>query len=302
MRAFEEAVAIAPDDARAESELGWAALNAGDLAKARRATDAALAAVDAERPDGRGCKRPPCATSDPTLKAQSLYNSGRIAEASGDLRAAERAYRASLALRPNDVVERRLAELGQGPSASLEPPLGTSCLKARGVAEACACLEAEAPGERCAERKEPRLASTNLLLLERGKALFVAARVEGGVLLAAGLSRGAVVAIDPARRAGDDRVVVFRATTRDELDALDAGALEADADASTELARATAIFCVVDRASRPCPLAIPTMIRRGDARTRLDAILRPDGTVDVVLREGKDSDVPRGVLGARSLR
>lgn len=278
VRAFEAAVAIAPEDARAESELGWAAFNAGDLAKARRATDAALASAE----------------GDPTLRAQSLYNAGRIAEASGDTRAAERAYRASLALRPSDVVERRLADLGATATASLEPPLGTSCLKARSVAEACACLEAESPGERCAPRKEPRLAGTNLLVLARGEVSYVAAQVEGGVLFAAALPRDARVVIDPVRRAGDERVVVFHATS--------SGDGDAGADAGGEAERTTAIFCVVDRASRPCPLAIPTSIRRGDARTRLDTTLRSDGTVDVVLREGTASDVPRGVLGARSLR
>jgi tetratricopeptide (TPR) repeat protein len=94
--AFEAAVAADPGDARARSELGWAALHGGDLALAERASEDAIA-----RATGK-------------VKAAALYNLGRVHEARGDRVAAGAAYRASLALRPSATVAKRLAELARG--------------------------------------------------------------------------------------------------------------------------------------------------------------------------------------------
>lgn len=92
--AFEQALAARPDDARALSELSWAALLAGDLALAERSA-----------------KRSAELATDPKLEAASLYNLGRIAEEQGDPTAALDAYRRSLALRPSRTVERRVLAL-----------------------------------------------------------------------------------------------------------------------------------------------------------------------------------------------
>jgi hypothetical protein len=92
--AFDDALAAAPGDPRALSELGWAALRAGDLARALRATQESIAGAQ-----------------DPTVRAASLYNLGRIFEARKQpLRAAD-AYRDSLALRENATVRARLLTL-----------------------------------------------------------------------------------------------------------------------------------------------------------------------------------------------
>src|SRR5689334_12066582 len=55
--AFDEALAAAPGDPRALSELGWAAFRAGDLARALRATQESIAGAQ-----------------DPSVRAASLYN------------------------------------------------------------------------------------------------------------------------------------------------------------------------------------------------------------------------------------
>jgi hypothetical protein len=92
--AFTAALAAAPLDARAESELGWALFHTRDLARAEQSTLASIAHASA-----------------PSLKAASLYNLGRIREAQGDAASAADAYRASLSLRPSRTVRERLAAL-----------------------------------------------------------------------------------------------------------------------------------------------------------------------------------------------
>ena len=91
---LDAALAVVEGDATALSEIGWAALQAGDLERAQDATTRSIAAAE-----------------NPKLKAASLYNLGRIAEERGDKDAAKQAYTESLALRPNDTVEKRLAKL-----------------------------------------------------------------------------------------------------------------------------------------------------------------------------------------------
>lgn len=104
MASFEAALVAVPGDARALSELGWVAFLAGELEHAERATEASIAAA-----------------VDPKLRAASLYNRGRIAEAGGDNPRAIEAYQSSLALRPNDTVQARLATLGGAVRKALAP-------------------------------------------------------------------------------------------------------------------------------------------------------------------------------------
>jgi hypothetical protein len=125
---FEAALAAIPNDDRALSELGWAAFQAGDHAKAEKAN------ADSVR-----------VSSQPELKAASLYNLGRVAEARGDVDRAAALYADSLALRPNKTVVKRLVALGK--SAPRPDPFSlmaeeTPCTAAvEGPDLVCDCLK-----------------------------------------------------------------------------------------------------------------------------------------------------------------
>ncbi len=95
--AFEAALAIDANHPGTLGELGWAAYLSGDLTKAERWTQRAIA----------------MATEDRTRGAV-LYNLGRIHEDRGDRNEAALAYQRSLALRPNATVTQRLATLESG--------------------------------------------------------------------------------------------------------------------------------------------------------------------------------------------
>ncbi len=100
---FTEAVEKTPEGpARAPvlAELGYARFLMGDLPGAKRDAEAALAAA---------------APTDAAVRGMILYNLGRVAEAQSDAAEARRQYEASLALRPNKVVAKRLAALPKGP-------------------------------------------------------------------------------------------------------------------------------------------------------------------------------------------
>ena len=127
-KGFAEAVALAPDDARLVAELGWAEFNAGDLVNARVHTSAALEKI-----------------TEAPRRGAVLYNFGRILEAQGEPGPAADAYRQSLALRPNKVVQARLKKLPQGaagaPGASdaAAPELG-KCATWGPKAKLCGCF------------------------------------------------------------------------------------------------------------------------------------------------------------------
>jgi len=130
---FEKALAAVPMDDRALSELGWAALQAGDYDAAEKAN------ADAVR-----------VSSTPEVKAASLYNLGRVAEAKNDKDRAAALYGDSLALRPNKTVEKRLAALGkQAPAAG--PEQGTEDTPCKdpvaGPDLVCGCLKKIEPYE-----------------------------------------------------------------------------------------------------------------------------------------------------------
>ncbi|MCB9630026.1 MAG: hypothetical protein H6725_21845 [Sandaracinaceae bacterium] len=86
--------------ASARCNAGWARFRAGDVAGARGDVDAALSTLSAAR-DAAGLR---------SLGA-CLYNRGRIAEEERQLDAARGYYQRSLAARPNDTVQARLAGL-----------------------------------------------------------------------------------------------------------------------------------------------------------------------------------------------
>lgn len=95
MAEFEAALKRVPDNARALSELGWAAFKANHLT---RSIEASRKAVDGE--------------TDPRVAAASLYNLGRALEAKGDRAGALAAYEESLDRRPNQTVLDRFHTLG----------------------------------------------------------------------------------------------------------------------------------------------------------------------------------------------
>ena len=122
--ALEAALVAIPGDDRALGELSWAAFSAGDFAKARASGKASV-----------------LGSTDPKIKAASLYNLGRVEEADGKLPAAAVLYRQSLALRDNKIVKARLDGLGKDvPLADAPLP----CTTPMPEADLCACLNASA--------------------------------------------------------------------------------------------------------------------------------------------------------------
>jgi hypothetical protein len=125
---FEAALAAVPMDDRALSELGWAAFQAGDQEKAEKAN------ADSVR-----------VSSQPDLKAASLYNLGRVAEEQGDRDRAAALYTDSLVLRPNKAVVKRLVALGKpAPKPDAVSPSGeaTPCTTpVEGPDLVCDCLK-----------------------------------------------------------------------------------------------------------------------------------------------------------------
>lgn len=85
---------LAPKNATVLGELGWAQFNAGILADAGWTTELAL-----------------YATRTPKVLGMLYYNLGRVREAEGKPAEAWDAYRRSLAVRPNETVSKRLADL-----------------------------------------------------------------------------------------------------------------------------------------------------------------------------------------------
>ena len=121
IKAFDRALAVAPDDARVLSEVGWAAFQSNDLARAEIANKRALANA-----------------KTPALRAPILYNVGRVAEARGKPDAAKKAYGASLALRDNAEVKKRLE--GVGGAASTEDAPRSCATSFADTTALCACL------------------------------------------------------------------------------------------------------------------------------------------------------------------
>ncbi len=131
---FEAALVAVPLDDRALSELGWAAFQAGDLDKAEKANG------DSVR-----------VSSQPDLKAASLYNLGRVAEARGDKERAAALYADSLLLRPSKSVVKRLVALGK-PAPKGDPLAASSeatpcTAPVEGPDLVCGCLKKMEPFE-----------------------------------------------------------------------------------------------------------------------------------------------------------
>ncbi|HEX4455926.1 MAG TPA: tetratricopeptide repeat protein [Kofleriaceae bacterium] len=94
--AFEAALVAVPFDQRAETELGMSAMQAGDLPKAKRADELAVAQA-----------------VDHVVEAMARFNFGALLEKTKDAAGALKQYRASLALRPNKTVQAAADRLAQ---------------------------------------------------------------------------------------------------------------------------------------------------------------------------------------------
>lgn len=123
--AFRRAIILRDKDAAAMSELSWALLQTGDAEEARQTGERAAAA-----------------SAEPKLKAASLYNAGRAAEALGDLDGARKHYEASLALRENAAVKTRVTQLAAtAPRAVPRAERMKDCQDQASIEAACECLK-----------------------------------------------------------------------------------------------------------------------------------------------------------------
>lgn len=119
LTAFEAAAAAKPKDARALAEVGFTAYFAGNLARAKEASEQAIEA----------------AGSDAKLKGSALFNLGLAIEKTAP-NAAASLYSASNKLRPNATVQARLARLVRDEPAAVRKgtPEGDELLKQLAVA------------------------------------------------------------------------------------------------------------------------------------------------------------------------
>jgi hypothetical protein len=179
--AFRAAAAADPDLVAAYAELGWALYQAGDLKGSRAASDAALS-------------RP----LEPRVRAQVLYNLGRVQEDDGERDLAKKSYEESIELRKNDEVKRRLEALGD-PSKSAA---AARCDRAfTTLRDACACLTDERSalglsGATTCERAAPAegiASGGEVVLLEAkdGKLYYALVEVVGHLRPAGVVVRGA---------------------------------------------------------------------------------------------------------------
>jgi tetratricopeptide (TPR) repeat protein len=146
---------VTPDDAVVLGEVGWAALHTGELDRAEKANRRALAL-----------------TKQPKLRAQILYNAGRVAEERKDQEGARKAYAESLALRDNAEVKKRLAGVGGAPAegalpcAAGAPEIGALCKCL--LADANTPLIPEDSPKVCALEKTPSLGDPRLSVVKYG--------------------------------------------------------------------------------------------------------------------------------------
>jgi tetratricopeptide (TPR) repeat protein len=105
--AYEAYLQTAPDDATASAELGFAALQAKDLAKAEAATRLAIAHASSD--------------TDAKVRGAALYNLGMIQEAQNASKEAAVSYKESLASRPSRAARERLQKLDAAVAATIDP-------------------------------------------------------------------------------------------------------------------------------------------------------------------------------------
>lgn len=291
--AFEQATASEPPNPYAFSELGWAALHAGDLDRSIAASERGLTL-----------------TEDPKARATLLYNRGRVQEERGQKEQARASYEASLALRPSDAVTKRLE--GLGGEAPPQPPRKIVCDKLFDtVRDACACFigarkELGLPHEyagACASLPVDSAALGRPLEIVRissgsESVTWILADVKGRLRPVIEVGAGEIAAkklLAPIQ--GDATVVslMFERTSTD----------------TGKTVRTTAeLLCLVgDRKGAPaCPLEVPHAIAElkdgapnPDRTVTLARTIKANGTVLVKQQGGPKDLIPAGALGARTL-
>jgi Flp pilus assembly protein TadD len=332
---FEKALAALPGDARALSELGWAAFNAGDYAKARKANaDSVKQAIDKN------------------VKAASLYNLGRVEEATGNKEAAAKLYQESLTLRPNKIVAERLKSLGGKEPEPGPAPAGDelACGKPMPLEAICGCLKQQAEeldedgaGADAAElgcEVEPegkipgvRVVSADMSDMEQTHVL--AAKVPGGWAVVTVLedvyNPGAFGISESWELVSMEQVTVggkqlLRITTKKSRHDSDLGINEEEDEETTSLT-----VCVLgdDKTATTCPLSLPLSARYVRDRIfdeseldeeekahikeygskdlpikeelELDVTIADDGTATVVLKKGAASEWVKHHVGQQKL-
>ena len=326
---FEGALKAIPSDARALSELSWAAVQSGDFAKAR---GAAAESVRLAR--------------EPRVRAASLYNAGRAAEGLGDRTAAVRFYALSLASRQSSSVAERLQALGK-PRGDAARPEEPPCRTPRVLDELCLCLRkataemaaSSDPGFRpvCETEKSTAPADVKVLRVEMSSNeanYYVALGGPGGWAVIADLGylyRGGIAGVlnemevkkVEERRVGPARVLWIE--TEESHRDLDLGVDEVEHGTSR-----TVTLCAVSAPGKSAPTCLPgvavastnTRERLGemkddeideDARSlmtqglpirrerALDIKLADDGTVTVTLVKGVADEATKKLLGPRKL-
>jgi len=142
IKEFEKALEAVPGDAPALMDLGWAHFKAGELDKAKKRTEEAL---------GR--------TTNPQLKGMGHYNLGRIAEEKKEYKEAVDHYQVSLELRPNEIVEKRLADLAKKANITVAVKTAAEPLPCQtpvaSVADVCACMIKPEPDDMAPRTCEP---------------------------------------------------------------------------------------------------------------------------------------------------
>lgn len=163
IKEFEKALEAVPGDAPALLDLGWAAFKAGELDKAKKKTEEALTR-----------------TTSPKLKGMGHYNLGRIAEEKKELKEAVDHYQVSLELRPNEIVEKRLAEVAKKANIKLAPkpvvePLPCEAPVAS-IADVCACMIKPQPEDTtprsCEHLKDVKVGRDDLAFIDVGVSAF----------------------------------------------------------------------------------------------------------------------------------
>ncbi|MBS2015650.1 MAG: hypothetical protein JST00_22370 [Deltaproteobacteria bacterium] len=330
LEAFDRALAVAPDDARVLAEVGWAALNAGDLDRAAAANKRALANA---KTNG--------------LRAQVLYNQGRVAEARKDAEAAKKAYAESLALRDNAEVKKRLESVGGAP-VEAQLPCAAGGEK---VEVLCTCLTG-LKGEvmlflddkpACAAMPESLALGTSRLSVVRwgappespGERVYTLAARDNGVLRpvaelgrdympgAMGIDNSATVNGGKVETFGKRSVVVVKSEQHDtdkNMAGLELCTNDVEQDTVCKLGEGTALTkCVVVPRSiksgcgqgvevDPGELDDETKAQIAELKkgwstssVKLDWVLTDDGKVDVKIKEGDAKLVAKGVVGSHPL-
>jgi hypothetical protein len=296
--AFEAAAKAIEGDQRALSELGWSAMNAGDLAKAKKADDEAVKVA-----------------VDPKVKASALFNLGTVYAKTGETERARAAYTLSLALRANKTVEAELVKLGKQPEA--EKPL---CAP---TDDPCACLRKVAfedfdPADppTCGPAKlDLPVPAFKAYALSHGPWTYTYILDEHQDLVASmtDLDRMRVSELNKVEKAelqkvGGHQILWFQ--VRDEADQespRDDDSIDESVDVTVSVT-----LCVVGDATTPtrCPLRdVPlehthssTMqVDKGESATKTDLAIAADGTATVKLLSGPSDDRLNQLIGPHKL-